>query len=101
MHMNIGVAIDKSKFEGQNLDDVVINILCERIPDLFDYISDDTMVTYTVSQVKNNEEIIKSLYGYFDPFQAYCTDFSPRAIYNGFLDNLDDDDLVYVVDCHI
>ena len=37
MHMYIGVAVDKSTFEGQTLDDVVINILCKRIPDLFDY----------------------------------------------------------------
>ena len=36
MHMYIGVAVDKSKFEGQNLDDIVINILCKHIPDLFD-----------------------------------------------------------------
>ena len=101
MHMYIGVAIDKSEFKGQNLDDVVINILCERIPDLFDYIDDDNMVSHTISEVKNNEEIIKNLYGYFDPFQAYSEDFSPEAIKDGFLYGLQDDDLIYVVNCHI
>ena len=100
MHMYIGVAVDKSKFEGQSLDDVVINILCERIPDLFDYIDDDHMVSYSVSHVKNNADIIENLYGYFDPFQSYSKNFSPEAIKDGFFYSLQDDDLIYVVNCH-
>lgn len=101
MHMYIGVAVDKSKFEGQNLDDIVINILCKHIPDLFDYIDDDNMVSYSVRHVKDNVDIIENLYGYFDPFQSYSENFSPEAIKKGFLYNLQDDDLIYVVNCHI
>ena len=43
--------------------------------ELFDYIDDDNMVSYSVRHVKDNVDIIENLYGYFDPFQSYSENF--------------------------
>ena len=101
MHVKIAVAVKKSEHDLKQIDDAVISILCERIPDLFDYIDDDNMERITVSQFQKRKNLIQTLYGYFDKFACYSTNLSDAQIQNGLLYDMNELDYIYIVDCHI
>ena len=85
MHFNVAVAMKKSQNNRKQMDKDVIAILCERIPDCFDYFDDDNMKRMTVSQFRKRKEIVQALDGYFDQFGCYSTNLSADSIQNGLM----------------
>ena len=101
MHFNVAVAIKRTGKNKKQLEEMVIDILCERIPDLLDTFDSDNMKRMTVSQFRKRKGVVQTLYGYFDQYRSYSTNLTESSIQDGLLYNMDDHDYIYIVDCHI
>ena len=99
-HMDIAVAINCREKILVECDREIISGLCECIPDMFDYVDEDSIRRYSVKEIKSNKKLLTSVYGYFSSYQSFTKDLSDRSIDDGLLYGMDDDDLVYIVDCH-
>ena len=80
-------------------------VLCNRIPDLFDYVCDEKpMTSYTVAQIRKNQHVLKNTYGYFDRYGCFSGELplaNSREKYDELWCGLKDDDLIYLIEAHI
>lgn len=102
MHFDVAVAIKRARKNEQQLEEEMIDFLCERIPDILDSFDSDNMQRMTVSQFRRKQkELVQTLYGYFDQYGSYSTNLSDFSIQGGLLCGMTNHDYIYIVDCHI
>ncbi len=99
-HMDIAIAINRCEKTLAECDREIISSLCAHIPDIFDYVDEDSIRRYSVKEIKENKELLATVYGYFSSYRDFCQDLSDKAIADGLLYGMADDDFVYIVDCH-
>ena len=99
-HVFVAVAIERVDRSTKACDRATINELYEHVPDMFDYVDEESLERYDVKTIKEQQEILSKVYGYFSRYGDFNTDLSDDSISNGLLYGLNDDDFIYIVDCH-
>ncbi len=99
-HVYIAAAMERGDRSREKCDRAVINALYEHVPDMFDYVDEDSLERYDVKTIKEKREILSDVYGYFSKYGDFNTDLSNESVDNGLLYGLNDDDYIYIVDCH-
>ncbi len=99
-HVYVAVAMERGDKTQKACDSAVLNELYEHVPDIFDYVDEESLERYEVKTIKAQQEILSKVYGYFSKYGDFNTDLSSESINNSLLYGLDDYDLVYIVDCH-
>ena len=106
--VKIAVAIaleNHPKISRNMLNIAAATVLCNRIPDLFDYVCDEEpMTSYTVAQIQRNLHVLKNVYGYFDRYGCFSGELpstNSRDIFDDLWIGLKDDDVIYLIDAHI
>lgn len=99
-HVYVAVAMGRGDKTTETCDSAVLNELYEHVPDMFDYVDEETLERYDVKTIKEQKDILSEVYGYFSKYGDFNTDLSNESINNGLLYGLNDDDFIYIVDCH-
>lgn len=99
-HVYVAVAIERGDKAIKTCDCAAINELYEYVPDMFDYVDEESLERYEVKTIKAQQEILSKVYGYFSKYGDFNTDLSNESINDGLLCGLNDDDFIYIVDCH-
>ena len=99
-HVYVAVAMERGDKTTKACDCAVINELYEHVPDMFDYVDEETLERYDVKTIKEQTDILSKVYGYFSKYGDFNTDLSTESVNDGLLYGLNDDDYIYIVDCH-
>ncbi len=99
-HVYVAVAMERGDKTTKACDCAVINELYEHVPDMFDYVDEETLECYDVKTIKEQTDILSKVYGYFSKYGDFNTDLSTESVNDGLLYGLNDDDYIYIVDCH-
>ena len=90
------------------LDIAAVTVLCNRIPDLFDYVCDEkTITSHMVSQIRINPYMLENVYGFFDRYGCFSGELveisseNIREIFDDLWNGLKDDDLIYLIEVHV
>lgn len=99
-HVYVAAAMARGDKIPEKCDRAVINELYDHVPDMFDYVDEESLERYDVKTIKENRDILSKVYGYFSKYGDFNTDLSNESVNTGLLYGLNDDDLIYIVDCH-
>lgn len=99
-HVYVAVAMERGDKTTEACDSAVLNTLYEHVPDMFDYVDEESMERYDVKTIKEQKDILSKVYGYFSKYGDFNTNLSNESIKNSLLYELKETDFVYIVDCH-